>query len=614
MHMRIEEYSCANFAFVVAAAPSLASAIASSSRSSTIAPGGTIAPDKWPVFRDLLARENCAFYASEFLRGPPEAPYNGRFFAAQHHEEWADLANEAKRLCVIAARDHGKSFFWTFAYPLWMAERHPGREGFIFSASQPQAENILIRIMREVETNDRLKHLLPDRSLVGRWSAKCLEFKNRFTLHARGYGTKVRGGHPVFIVCDDILNDETAFSETVRTKEIDYFYNAVTNMIVPGGQIVVVGTPFHNQDLYGDLKKNAGYTVREYPALRPDGTALWPERYSLELLEQKKEEIKALRFAREFMCQAVVDMSSLFPLTMFKGDPVEQMNVKLGMGWKWWEKHGVTKRFIGVDFALSTETGLDYTVLFVIGVDKMGNRWVIDIIRDRGLAFGEQKSKIVDAARKYNPQMIFVESNQAQKIFGDELIRETDLPIRHYVTGSEKHSLEKGLPALRVLLENRKVRIPRGDEYSVKMTDIWIDEMRSHTFSSGRVFSVGEHDDTAMAFWICDQAVKNGNFAFAFDEEEGDEQAYNEMMAETFAPDEDEWGDFIPGAIPRVGRPKRINASVINEDEVIDEEDNPRNGHSMPKHPGERPSAQQKDWRPKDQSPKAKDLFFGYGR
>lgn len=1034
----------------------------------------TIAPDKWPVFRDMLARENCAFFASEFLRGPPEPPYNGRFFAAQHHEEWADLANEAKRLCVIAARDHGKSFFWTFAYPLWMAERHPGREGFIFSASQPQAENILIRIMREVENNDRLKHLMPDKSLVGRWSAKCLEFKNKFTLHARGYGTKVRGGHPIFIVLDDILNDETAFSELVRTKEIDYFYNAVTNMIVPGGQIVVVGcvtldswistagglrrigslcpgplapqtaydlelgvygrdgvrttskfwvngecptkqvalergfrlegshrhpllvmgedgqadyrrsdelevgdyvgvqvgaeswgppidlrdfkkqprgrdwqrneidlpntvtpdlayllglwtaegsfettgrvsisnkdepirawllthpfglrfeanttegseqtlrcsaktflelvewlggklalapekvvperimggdrrattaflqgyfdgdgnvdvtrrenasesvsqqvsagstsealardvqqlllnlgilssldvrpmqasalvqnpkhdlwvvrvcagdayrfmtevgfrlprkqaviaemkpltrviavphqgaliarmrkekpdhrrgrqlgvlaikppsvgisqiaqqqcpsverlattlawfkdngaagpatealhanieearrgrvwlpveriedghaftvdfvipdghsfvsngvvshnTPFHHQDLYGDLKKNKSYAVREYPALRADGTALWPERYSVALLDEKRDEIKALRFAREFLCQAVVDLSSLFPYAMFKGDPVEQLSAKLGMNWKWWDEKGITRRFIGVDFALSSNIGADYTVLFVVGVDGMGNRWIIDIIRDCGLSYGEQKSKIVDAARKYRPQMIFVESNQAQKIFGDELIRETDLPIRHYVTGSEKHSLEKGLPSLRILLENRKIRIPRGDEYSVKMTDIWIEEMRSHTFSSGKVFSVGEHDDTAMAFWICDQAVRNGNFDFAFGEEEGDEAAYDEMMSEP-VDDEAEWDDFIPGAVARRGHPKRINAGMVNADEVIDEEDDPRDGHGMPKRPGTRPSAQEKEWRPKDQSPMGKDIFFGFGR
>jgi hypothetical protein len=536
------------------------------------------------------------------------------------HETWAMTVPGLENYVADDIVQHN-SFFWTFAYPLWMAERYPGREGYIFSASQPQAENILIRIMREVEQNPKLAHFRPKTSVKTsagtsnkRWSAKTLELGNGFTIHARGYGTKVRGGHPVFICLDDILNDETAFSETVRTKEIDYFFSAVTNMIEPTGQIVMVGTPQHNNDIFGVLKKTPSYTVKSYPAIQPDGTALWPERFSRPELDKILDEIKTLRFSREFMCESISDLSSLFPLAMFKGDPVEQFNAKLGVGWKWWRERGVSQIFMGVDFALSTETGMDYTVIFVLGVDDFGNRWVIDIIRDRGLSFGEQKSRIVDAARKYRPTLILVESVQAQRIFGDELIRTTDLPVRHYVTGSEKHTLDRGLPSLRVLLENRKIRIPRGDEYSIGLTDIWIEEMRAHSFSSGRIFTTAEHDDTCYAFWICDQAVRNGNFAFSFGEEEGDETAYNEMMDATLNPseDEDEWGDFIPGAVARRGRPRRINAGVIDVDEVIDEEDNPRDGHSMPKLVGQRPSAQTKDWRPKDQSPKATD-FFGLG-
>jgi len=575
-----------------------------------------ISPADWPKYRDLLARENFIFYASEFLRGPPEAPYNGRFFAAAHHEEWADMVNNHKRLCILAARDHGKSFAFTFAYPLWMAERNPGRDGFIFSASQPQAENILIRIMREVENNPRLAHLLPDKKDLTRWSSKCLEFKNHFTLFARGYGTKVRGGHPVMICLDDILNDETAFSETVRAKEIDYFYNAVTNMIIPGGQIVVVGTPFHAKDLYGDLAKNKQYLVREFPAIitKPDepDRALWPERYNLATLAAKRDEIKSLRFAREFLCKAVTDLSSLFPGHLFFSGKTEQKAVKLGMSWQHWEEAGIRDRYIGVDFALSNEQGNDYTVIFVIGVDGAGNRWIVDIIRERGLSFSEQKSIINTASRKYRPNMIFVESVQAQRIYGDELIRETDLPIRHYITGSEKHGLEKGLPSLRMLFENEKIRIPRGCDVSIAKTDIWIEEMKAHTVQSGRVVSMAEHDDTAMAFWIAVQASRNANFGFSFNEEDGDEAAFDEMVADEAAnEDEDaEWGDMIPGAIPRVGRPRELRANVINGEDVDNALDNPRDPHTRhAKKAGERAKAEGTgEWRPRDGSPKAMDI------
>ncbi len=43
--------------------------------------------------------------------------------------------------------------------------------------------------------------------------------------------------------------------------------------------------------------------------------------------------------------------------------------------------------------------------------------------------------------------------------------------------------------------------------------------------------SVGGHDDTVMACWICDQAIRLGGFTFTFGEEETD-VAMDVMIAE----------------------------------------------------------------------------------
>ena len=74
-----------------------------------------------------------------------------------------------------------------------------------------------------------------------------------------------------------------------------------------------------------------------------------------------------------------------------------------------------------------------------------------------------------------------------------------------------------------MLLENQKFRIPRGDAHSVEMTDVWIDEMRNHTFQMGKVVSIGAHDDTAMACWLCDQAVRLGGFSWSFGDDYADD-------------------------------------------------------------------------------------------
>jgi hypothetical protein len=369
------------------------------------------------------------------------------------------------------------------------------------------------------------------------------------------------------------------------------------DFVVPNGRsflgngIVCHNTPMHSADLLGTLAKTAGYATHTFPAISASGKPLWPERFPIEELDKIRSQVGAIRFAREFICEAVSNLSSLFPIQLFKGDPVEQYAVTLGHDWRWWKARGIVDIFIGVDFAFSSAIGSDFTVIFVLGVDQYGNRWVVDIVRDRGLQFGEQKSRIVEVSRRFKPALIFVESNQAQKIFGDELIRQTDLPIKYFQTTGDKHSLEHGIPSLALLLENRKLRIPRGDDArTTELTDIFIDEMRAFTYSNGRVLSLSEHDDCAMAYYIAEQAVSGGNFSFAFNAQPEDITAYEELVSETMRDDDDEWGDYIPGAIPRVGRPKMYNAMIVDSSTVDEAEDNPRNPHGMPKPAGTRPS------------------------
>jgi len=614
----------------------------------------------WQAVTAQLSRVSCAFMAQEILTGPPEPPYEGKFFIGDHHLEWDELVTKHKRLCILSPRDSGKTFFFDFAVPIWKAINHPGKVGYIFSATQPQAERILGDIKAEFENNPKLNWMVPDKKEM--WKVSSIQLSNGHKIYARGFGSKVRGAHPYYAIIDDGLTDETAYSELVRTKQIDYFYTAITNMVIPGGQIIVVGTPFAKEDLYGNLKRNPEYTFRKFMAV-DNGKALWPERYSLKDLEKRKREIGSVRFSREFLCcreytyvetlqgskaiqdvqvgdevlthkgnwkevtkvfkrkytgslvevgqlrvtpnhrvftqqgwveakdlipanavlamvpttygmirqrgyrwipattlrrksydghvynlevaddnsyiadgiavhncNPIDDSSSFFPQRLFQGEPTEQLAITLGMPREYWEDKGV-EIYMGVDFAMSTSVQADYTCIWVMGRDPHGNRWIIDIHRAKGLPFQEQLSLINKVGRKYDPNLIFLEANQMQRIFGDELIRTSDLPIKQFTTGVQKHSLETGLPSMRVLLENTKFRIPRGNDESVQLTDTWIDEMSSFTYENGKITSVGAHDDTAMASWICNEAIRQGGFKFSFGEGE-DVQDVEELLAE----------------------------------------------------------------------------------
>ena len=480
-----------------------------------------------------MLKSSCAFFAQEILSGPIAPPYKGRFLVSEHHEEWDELIAKYKRLCILAPRDHGKTYFFDFAYPIWQCYRQPGSIGFILSATQPQAERILEDIKSEIESNPKLAHLIPER-VGARWSSTYMRLANGSRIYARGFGTKVRGAHPDWIVVDDGLNDETIYSEMVRKKQADYFFTAISNMVVPTGQIIVVGTPFHADDLYGELRKNPEYAFRKYPAMRADGTALWPDRYSPERLDAKKREIGAIRFTREFMVDPISDDMSLFPRALFQGQPTEMLAVKLGAPADFWKKDLGLTLYMGVDIAISSSVSADYFVCFVMGLDKHGNRYVVDIERHHGMPYNVQLGVINRLGRLYEPALIFIESNQLQQVYGDELIRLTDLPIKKFQTTAVKNMIDKGVPSLRVLLENKKFRIPRGDARSIEVIDTWISEMNAITWAEGKLKSVSGHDDTVMACWICDQAIKLGGFGFTFgtEYEKLDDKGFKDLMAE----------------------------------------------------------------------------------
>lgn len=480
--------------------------------------------DNAELMEFMMQWESPAYFAMRNLKGPPEPPYNGRALISEHQQEWSDIVTTHKRACFLASRDHGKSFFFSLALPIWTAWKNPSRSTVICTASEPGVKRVIGELRKEIEENPRLEHLLP-KGKKQKWSETSIRLANGHTIYGLSAGSKVRGYHPILLICDDMLSETSVWSETERRRETDFFFYVLTPMPVPGAPLFVVGTPMHALDLYHDLSNNTQYLYKRYAAINDNGEALWPERYPLEALERKREEVQSnIRFAREYLCKPMSDAATLFPLQLFKGDKVEQYGLALGAGRDVYHKAGM-EIYMGVDLALSAEIGADYSVIWTMAIDAHGNRWIVDIQRNKGMAFELQKSLIVDVARKYKPERIYIESNQAQRIFGDTLTRETDLPIKlFYTTGQNKNSLEKGIPSLRPLFENRKVRIPRGTDKSIQLTDIWMAEMGGFTVDKGKVKSVEAHDDLAMAFWICEQAVREGSqVSFSFTPEDGEE-------------------------------------------------------------------------------------------
>jgi Terminase RNaseH-like domain len=495
------------------------------------------------VYRDMLVADVC-FFAKEIL-GIEIGP---------HLLRWGDLIEQNKRLAINAARDHSKSTFFSYAYPIWRAWSEPGCEVYIFSNTMEQAQEFLDIIvygrnnLLGMTQIPELQHLVPEigghRDPHVRLNRSDVRFSNGSRIRAVGYGKSIRGRHPKYIVLDDPLNDEDMWSETTRKKNIEYFKSAITNMLPPDGQMTVVGTPYHISDLYGWLRENKRYAFRRFPGIVKDAEgnerALFPWRWKLEELQARREEIGSVSFAREILCEPITDDISIFPHYLFP--PLYDMQLKMRPSKTEIEARGWTT-YIGVDIARSASVGADYFVVFCIAKDSAGQHYPIDIRRTKGLPFNKQLQEIAVAAVLYDPTLIYIEANAMQQVYTDEMRRLTDLPVKEFVTlATNKYPLDKGVPGLRILMENGKLTIPRGDELSIRLTDEWITECTQFGYIDGKLQGIGEHDDMVMAFWIAVEAARAGGFSFAFGEEDKAGSADFEAQ-----PGDEGWEDVFLG-------------------------------------------------------------------
>lgn len=446
------------------------------------------------------------------------------FQLSWHHLEWGDLVHRHNKLGIEAARDHGKSYYFSNAYPAWQLYRYSrpkksvyskrpsksnSNRGYLFSFSLQQSVDLMEILKNTIESNDILKErLVPNNKTSGGWASTNILCKNGARLTCKGFGSSVRGAHPYWIVVDDGLKDNVIYSQLQRQKSIDYFHSVIMNMLVPGGQIIVVGTPFHANDLYGDLKSKSktatgsdkGWFMIEYPAIFPDGRILWPQRWSFSDLMEKRTTQGNIIFSRENLCRPITNESSIFPLkvlerTLVGMDKYTLVNNVDDFPMKF------SKVVVGCDFSISANVGADYTVFTVWGVTEDREMYLLHMYRDKGKTFHEQMQILKGINIRFRPHCMVLEQNTFQQIFVQESDKQ-GMPVIGHTTGIDKYDLKTGWPGIAILMERGKMHIPVGNKYSEDMKDLIFSDLGSVAFTDKGLESVGSHDDISSSIWL----------------------------------------------------------------------------------------------------------------
>lgn len=424
-----------------------------------------------------------------------------------HHETWDKGLEENQYYCVKASRDHGKSVFF-MSYALWIAAFNPGTHIMIFSHSMEQTLEHMRFIRSNIDTVEILRDLKPTSGKP--WAKSYFELTNGSRIMAKSVGGATRGFHPDVVVCDDILWGTTG---TELQRAADWFYGVLLPVLHHSSRLMMVGTPFSYNDLYAELEQKETFLVETFPAINMKGEALWPERWDLESLEQRRLSMPAIQFSREYLCEPIHDVASMFPMDILETardkdlvllDRADTNFNEEGQPDGIWGQH-----FIGHDPAISSDKNADFTAMTVMRMlPNEDVKQIVHVVHERGMSSLAQKRMMVILNNKFQPDLIELEGNNFQRMLEAEM-REmaADMPIKVFMTTRTKK--ESLFMSLLLAFEQGHIKLPYGDERSREYTHKVEQELnRFGMQKNGRLESVGVNDDLAMSLALANWATK----------------------------------------------------------------------------------------------------------
>ena len=457
----------------------------------------------------------------------------------QKQPEIVDRIWRGARELIMIHREYGKS---TMAEDVVINDLIFEKNAFImyFSATMDSAQDhtraVMNFFMKDTLPNGKpnpLNDLVPERGDKNfKWRESDFVLRNGNRCKAAGLDKFVLGKRemdmrPTRIIIDDPVKKEPGFDEDT----IETFYKTILPMGGPMTRITVIGTPRRYSDIIMELKNDyeQSFNVHFFPAVYPDGRIMsqmfwmrkgaccYDDRYIcgslegealvLQHIEQKKREVKSLAWATEYLLQPVDDESSLFPMPLLLENKNRAWSFKASRIQYTGFQNGYTSderptTVIGCDHAFTTSDTSDYSVFTVLAVMPERHIKILDIWRGK-LNFEGQKQKLHDLARLYRPSLIYSEKNQSQIVFAEDMsIYQQHLPIKPFLTHSNKNALDVGVPSMVSYFENRVFDVPYGDEQTKKLVDTLFRELNGVTIKNGKVKTATKNDDMMMSLWI----------------------------------------------------------------------------------------------------------------
>lgn len=374
---------------------------------------------------------------------------------AFHHEIYRYLSDESvKRLLIASPRGTAKSTVTSLILPLHRIAFKPSdRDLFIVivSESQSQSINFLSRIKYHLINSQNFKEMFGDfgPSTSKRWTNNDIVLANGSRVVAVGTGQRVRGfiegdTRPNLIVVDDYESELNAFTPEARAKNRKWITEAVIPSLSDEGRVVMIGTVISEDCFLYWAKDSKAWKTLWYAIYDENGRSIWEERFPKSRILQIKEEFESVGnlngFYQEYMNEAQSPDNAPFKPEYiklhhytYKHRDGQNLLIRTIDGK---ESTKAVDIYCGVDPASSLSARSDFFCIATIAIDSDGNRYIVDILRDK-IDPALQPEKIINIYKRYHPKRMTIETVGYQEALRAN-VRKMMLEQSLYIPGLEK--------------------------------------------------------------------------------------------------------------------------------------------------------------------------------
>lgn len=384
-----------------------------------------------------------------------------------HHEviDWWCREEAKDNQLLLLPRGHLKSKLVAYRAAWWIT-KYPEITILYVSATADLAEKQLYQIKNIIDSPIYRRYwsdmIHVDEGKREKWAVgeiavdhprRKLEGVRDATCKAVGLTSNTTGFHADIVVLDDIVVPGNAYTEEGRDK-VEAAFSQLASIENPGAKEWVVGTRYHPKDIYntmisiketiydenGDVETEEEVYELFQRVVETNGEFLWTKQArpdgkqfgfdNKELARIKAKYIDSTQFYAQYYNNPNSEESSRVNRDKFQY--YERTLLKNVEG-DWYIKDRKLNIYAAIDFAFSLRKGADYTALVTIGVDHLGNYYILEIDRFKTDRIVEYFNHIVAAQNKWGFRKLRAEITVAQQTIVKELkesyIKPNGLPL-----------------------------------------------------------------------------------------------------------------------------------------------------------------------------------------